>query len=859
MRLFLLILRAGLLIAMGLAVSRTGPGVAAEHAAAAAAPASFTASKLVIDRANRDIELIDDEGAAEGKAVELKFKARSIEKGPLQVAASPVIGPLPHGLHRLTARLKIQALARSLGTGITLDVRGVSPDGKTPGPVVASRIIYPADFEAEDAWQEFTVDFDHHPPYMPPRLLVTSKNAITPTHVVATVSIAADSRAGGGTVGGSRGNSTPFSSLRRLQIDSLAVAPLPEPSVFIRDVQARKAWLRPGERQDFAIDLHNRSGAERNGELRLAIESGRGDRHPLPPLPFTIADGDSLRLATAWDVPADHPHWGQTAIAEAVVDGEPVASWRTWFTVHPRNAAVMIPFHTGYAAAESVRFHHPTASKPNVTNLAEYWAPTPYDSAGQLPDDPAEPFFSGNSGKVESLARQHRVAAALADRGIASFFYLEQSGTGERAWQLYWDHPEWCGPGGGPSDEFILKQREAAKVWFPHFLREEAGIKRALGLPLSTAEQAAMAGPAPPPLEPAKNPIPHLGFVKVNSLFKPVADGIIELHRKIMREVPYVGCRWDSALPMPCFGTDALGRTVGKPPEEIARIQIETMARYLEEVRQEHPHFEVGVNYNHGPLMNRRDDPFDFAAARKVIDDDPACKAVLADGGYILEEGWGHSFEVWSDYKFTCRNYLRACRAESAAYKHAGGQHGHMFRDNGVSYTPDDIYQQVFSLLGGAHLCLVNYGPLPECDYDLGVYAARFGEFFWDTNLRQLEAIGEKVVVEADADLWTDEAGFEKDLPNGNRIYVLPLVNPPVTETWLKNRYGQLPEPIRQPIAVTVQVPEGYRGVASVHDLAVSPWPEPRKLEFETDGREVRFEFPELVTFKVAVIEFTKE
>ena len=399
---------------MGLAVGPTGTGVAAEPAAEPA-PASFVASQLVIDRANRDIELIDDEGAAEGKAVELKFKARSIEKGPLQVAASPVIGPLPHGLHRLTARLKMQALPRSLGTGITLAVRGSSPDGKTPGPVVASRTIYPADFEAEDAWQEFSVDFDHHPPFMPPRLLVTSTNAITPTHVVATVSIAADSRAGGGTVGGSRGNSTPFSSLRRLQIDSLAIAPLPEPSVFIRDVQARKAWLRPGERQDFELDLHNRSGSERTGELRLAIESGRGDRHP-------IADGDFLRLTTAWNVPADHPHWGQTAIAEAVVDGETVASWRTWFTVHPRNAAVMIPFHAGYAAAESVRFHHPTASKPNVTNLAEYWAPTPYDSAGQLPDDPAEPFFSGNSGKVESLARQHRVAAVLADRGVASFF-----------------------------------------------------------------------------------------------------------------------------------------------------------------------------------------------------------------------------------------------------------------------------------------------------------------------------------------------------------------------------------------------------------------------------------------------------
>ncbi|MFM8803303.1 MAG: hypothetical protein ACKOK8_05260 [Planctomycetia bacterium] len=830
---------------------------AAEPVAATTVPASFAAPLLVVDRANRDIELIDDEAASDGKAVELKYKARSTEKGPLQVVASPVIGPLPHGLYRFTARLKMQALPRSLGTGITLAVHGLAPDGKTPGAALAARAIYPADFEAEDAWQEFTVDFDLHPPFMPPRLFVTERNAITPARVVVTVSIAADSRAGGGSVGGSRGHSTPFASLRRLQIDTLAVAAWPEPRVVIRDVRARKAWLRPGERQDFEIDLHNRSGAEQTGEVRLTIESGRGERHPLPALPFTLANGDFLRLPSAWDVPADHPLWGQTAIAEAVVDGETVASWRTWFTIHPRSAAVMIPH--GQGEAERVRFHHPTATKPNVANLAEYWAPTPYDSAGQLPADPAEPFFSGNSGKVESLARQKRIAGDLADRGIASYFYLEGHGTGEKAWQLYWDHPEWCGPGGGPSDEFILKQREAAKVWFPHFLREEAAIKRALGLPLSAAEQDAAAGPAPPALNPAASPIPHLGFVKVNSLFKPVADGIIDLHRTIIREAGYVGCRWDSALPLACFGTDALGKDSGKNLDEIRSHHTAEIARYLAEVRAEHPHFEFGINYNHGPLMNRRDDPFDFASARQVIDDDPACKAVLADGGYILEEGWGHSFEVWSDYKFNCRNYLRACRAESAAYKHAGGQHGHMFRDNGVSYTPDDIYQQLFSLLGGAHHCLVNYGPLPECDYDLGVYAARFGEFFWDTNLRQLEAIGEKVVVEADADLWIDEAGFEKDLPSGNRIYVLPIINPPVTETWLKNRYGQLPEPIRQPIAVTVQVPEGFGGVASVHDLAASPWPEPRKLEFETDGREVRFEFPELVTFKVAVIEFQKE
>ncbi len=124
---------------------------------------------------------------------------------------------------------------------------------------------------------------------------------------------------------------------------------------------------------------------------------------------------------------------------------------------------------------------------------------------------------------------------------------------------------------------------------------------------------------------------------------------------------------------MTCFRTDALGRSVGKTPEEIQRIHLEVIARYYAEIRREHPHFEAGFNGGHAALMNRRDDPFDFESAKRVIDAGPASKAVLADGGDILEEAWGHSFEVWNDYTFTCRNYLRACRAESAAYKHAGG------------------------------------------------------------------------------------------------------------------------------------------------------------------------------------------
>ena len=256
--------------------------------------------------------------------------------------------------------------------------------------------------------------------------------------------------------------------------------------------------------------------------------------------------------------------------------------------------------------------------------------------------------------------------------------------------------------------------------------------------------------------------------------------------------------------------------------------------------------------------MGKRKDPFDFAAARAAVDRDPITKFILSDHGFVMEEAWGHSFEGFNDYKIVCRNYLRACRAESAAYKYAGGHHGHMFRDNGVEYTPDDIYQQLFSLLGGAHLSYVNFGPFPESDYDLGAYAARFAEFFWDPKLRQLEGIAEKVEVDTDADLWTTEAGFEKDTERGTRLYILPFINPPVTEKWLENRYGVFPAPVPGPLPVRVAMPEGYDRVASVTHLENSPFPEAKPLAFEVVGDAVVFKLSELVTFEVVVVEFAK-
>ena len=89
-------------------------------------------------------------------------------------------------------------------------------------------------------------------------------------------------------------------------------------------------------------------------------------------------------------------------------------------------------------------------------------------------------------------------------------------------------------------------------------------------------------------------------------------------------------------------------------------------------------------------------------------------------------------------------------------------------------------------------------------------------------------------------------------------IYIIPFINPPVTELWLRNRFGLLPPPIREPFAVTVQIPDGCRGATAVYLLDNDPVPAVRKLEFDSGEGEVTFEVPELIIFKVAVIRFSK-
>jgi hypothetical protein len=810
----------------------------------------------------RCFQVVDDDQTVSGKALAVALDKQLVREADFPILTAPGLDKPAVGLYRITVRMKMQGMLNSLGTGIYLDAGDVN-----------RRTLYPNGFDEENVYKEFTLDFEVRPPAIleqePEAFMdsLTNRMKLSPeqagvlakalqakpnqvfapeaadpvkfseqeirtinTHgatgqrVPVRLTFASSAHE-------SRGTASPQPSLRKLTIDTIKVVRLPEPdSLVMRSVVPQYAWRRPGETQVFRVALHNRSGKDRESQVRLIIRYGLDGQLVLGEKPVTLKNGQQKTLVWNWDIPKTHPSWGQEVQAELVDGGQVKDTARGWFGVHQRNVAVMIP--VSGEANTSVQWHHPYAPKPRVSNHDEFWAPTPYDSAGLVPEDISKPFLCGNSGKLESIAGLAERAKKNKDSGVASFFYLEGHGTGIKAWDLYLDKPEQVSDITPISDQFYTSRLNCVTQVIPAWVQSGRQEKVDLG--------------------------PHVQFVMYNGLFKEPVDRVINGAIEFARLVGFDGIRWDSCQPFQAFNSSVIGTNFGKTEQELFDISVANFRRFQKEIRAAHPDFEWRMNAGMGVLMAKPPDPFDFNKARELVAKDFHAVFLANDAG-IEEEGWGHSYPGFADYKNVCLNYLRAARYETAAYKSVGGHHAHMHNTHrGGFYTPDCIYLQLFTLLGGAHMDSANYTAMPDCDMDLGVYAARFSEFFWDTRLRPLEAIADKVSLNTEEDIWFSEAGFEKDTEKGTRLYTVVLINPPAQERWLKNRFGVLPAPIRKPIGVTVKIPEGFKKVKSVSLLDHSPYPAVKPLAFKETAGQVAFEMPDLVVFRVAAIEFEK-
>lgn len=637
-----------------------------------------------------------------------------------------------------------------------------------------------------------------------------------------------------------RGASTPQPTLRHLTVDWIKIESVDEPDhIVMRTTTCRFPWRRPGQEQVFNIWMHNRSGKAQSAKLRLVLRSGLKHEEILWEKPLELQNGQYESLVWRWKIPLKQRPWGQTIIGQIVKDGKVVSEDHAWFTIHHFSNAVMIS-----NRGNTRRFYHLYGTAPRTQNHQELIGAncTIYDSAGVVPDPDEffDPYVVGNGTFFTSIPALASWTMGLSMGGVAPFFYLESNGSAKRALEIYWDHPDWVPKAPGNMDSFLINRDKTAKEWLEWYHADPRKRKR-------EAPSIARAGGA------------YSGqLVGLNGIVKENVDRVIEGSIKLCDNTSFYGVRWDG-LPFRAFNSKSLGGNWGKTKEELDAISMANIRRYRKELRAVYPNFELRANGGLVKMEEKQEDPYDFDKAFEILKSDPIHLALLEGHGSVMEEIW-MSYAHFGNYANNCLNYLRVSHFENAAYKMAGGHNGHMlwFYDGKTQYTPDELYQQLFTFLGGAHLDGA-FGPIVESVHELGVYAMRFGEYFWDPALRPIYDMVDKVEIDAEADLWCTETGFEKTTEDGSFIYIIPVINPPVTELWHQNRFGLLPDPITEPIGLTVQIPEGYSGVKAVYLLENSPYPHVKQLEFEDEETEVYFELPELVVFEVAVVEFEKE
>ena len=569
--------------------------------------------------------------------------------------------------------------------------------------------------------------------------------------------------------------------------------------------------------------LHNRSGKTQTGELGLLLEHGLSATGKLSSREVSLEAGAYGLERFEWPVPKAQPRWGQRVIASFSQDGEIHSQADEVFSIHQNPWAVM---NFGGEDLRDGHYFEPISYR----NYVEYFGISPGDSVQPYPKEPQLPYLVGMSSYASLMELQKLMTDWNRHIGRATFMYLSPLATSHRAELYYLKHPEWY---------------QSRISWTDEAMDQWTSAERLL-------------------IEAWKNGRPHPEIPKrfhietgLNFNHDDLVQHMIEGALKAVDHVGYDGIRGDG-LPLALAGQNALGEATGpKDPLVRKKRSAELLRMMRSRIRKKRPDFVWGSN---GDLYGVCHRLISRNATPPKIEECPAFVAMFEGGtdrgGSLMDEGWMNAY-LYQDPRNVIKDYFWVCRQECDFARQAGG-YFHTFspqRDGAGHFVQSVIYYNLLTALAGAQYP-GGYSATPGSETGTAHFLTRFSEFLWDVELRWLRDATQKIRVDTLAELWFDEAVVWRDLPDKRRRYVIPLVNPPTMERFFKDRFSELPEPIREPIPMEVDVPDGFSR-AQVWMLTAEPRTAAVKLACEVADGTVRFEVPELILYRVIVIEFT--
>ncbi|MDA1138512.1 MAG: hypothetical protein O3B01_08000 [Planctomycetota bacterium] len=827
----------------------------------------------------RLMEVIEDDATESGKAFKVRVDKRMVRKGAIPFLKTPAIPRTENGapgVYRVSARLKIEGMLNVIGTPI-----GFGPRSNWGESTRLKTKIYGYQFEEEDKYQEFSFlleiiepDMVSKRPSLPSptgalgqspwglsHLKAQNAAFLAPGLDVNKEKVLYDHKVSGfvrkpygwSAVHETASDDTwrkgadlaiemefPLTSpkgesmfgfdgiantLQSVTVDWIKVERVePDSAATVRQVLPRKLWIRPGDTQEFIVWMHNRSGKPQTGNLVLSIENGLNVRKQIASKEVTIANGDYRLDSILWEIPKDHPMWGARVIASFDQEGGSRSSADEVFSIHPNPWGVM-------NFGGNHRSNNPYYEPPSYRNYVESFGVKASDSVQPMPDDPSVPYITGMSGYATLIALQKEMADWNRYIGRSSFMYLSPLATSHRAELNYLKHPEWY-------QDRISWTDQAHDMW----VNAENG--------LIDAWKNDKPGPV----------IPDLFHIEtsLNFNYESLVQRTIEGSLSSIDMVGWDGIRGDG-LPLALAGMNSLGHATGPEDGMERKKQSAALLRRMREtIRKKHPNFVWGSN---GDLYGVGNVLTDRRNAIPDINNSPAFVAMFEggnlEGGNYMDEGWMNAY-MYLDTRNVIRNYLYICRRQADFTRKAGGFF-HTFspqRDGTGYFVQSDIYYNLLTILAGAQYP-GKYSNTPGSETGSAHFITRFSEFLWDIDLKWLENGAEVIRVDTDEEVWFEDTVVWKDLPDGRRRYVIPIINPPTMERFYKDRFSEVAEPIKEPFEVEVKTPEGFSD-ADVWMLTAEPRTAAVKLEAEADDAAVVFKVPELIIYRVIVIEFKK-
>jgi len=810
----------------------------------------------------RMFKIVDDPDAAGGKALQVAIDKRIIRELDVPVLRTPNISrdDAPVGLYKVTVRMKMTGMLNVIGTAIRLTGKDLPPTaGKKPNPNgrYDEPTIHGYMFKDADLYQDFTfttevVEPDHvslRPNRERPKNPLSLCNSIPSKARMdrmlagqpplpedqkeaelerATKITEADKAfAAGGlhvnmsilhviSVGFGRSRN----SIQTLTIDKIHIERVPEPdTATVRQVLPQKVLVRPGEEQVFHVWLHNRSGKPQSGDVKLRVTHGFDESIDAGSKQVVVAPGKYAVVSVPWKTRVGEDLWGCTVTAEFLKDGKATSSAEDVFSVHSNPWAVM-------NFGGSHRNTNPYFDPPDYRNFQEFFGPTVGDGVKPATDDPTLPHLSGVAGYNTHLMFQKLLVDHNRSIGVASFMYLWPGATSYPVQEAFEKHPEWFGGRLNWTDQ-------ASDLYFK--------ATDALVQNWTKGEQL-------------RSPALYSLITSVNDAADEVYQNKITSIIKNLKIAGYDGVRWD-ADPFALISGYYAGQRYGLPEgADSTAKNVEMIRHFKEALRKEFPNYTEAANGVMGELGSKA---WNRNYELPPIESNPPFIEFLKDGSSIMDEGWMNAW-LFRDPRNIIKDYYWGVRRQTDACRRAGG-FLHTFspaRDNVGYFTQSTIYYNHLAYLAGAQYPgAVSCSPGSETG--LSHLLTRYSQFVWDNKLMWLTDAAKKIRIDSSVDLWWEDAAVYRTLPDGRMRYVIPVVNPPTTERFYRDQFSELPEPVREPLPVEVKLPEGY-SKAKVRMITAEPRTSHRVLPSRVEGGAVRFELPELVLYRVLVVEFEK-